>query len=403
MKAYSFFSMALLIVLAAAGSTGTALELTLYEHDTLTRQRTAYENDVPETTAAAERLLEEAESALDAGPFSVTFKAETPPSGDKRDYMSQGPYWWPNPDTEDGLPYIRRDGERNPEANKLDRRPLGQMTTATNTLALAYFFSGDERYAARAAKLLHVWFLSPETGMNPHLEYGQRIPGRTEGRGIGIIDTRSLMYTGDTATLLLGSEAWDDEAHDALKDWFRAYLTWLLESDHGKTEARHYNNHGTWYDAQVAAFALFAGKEDIARNIIDEKTRERVGEHIEPDGSQPHELGRTLPALYSIFNLEGFVDLAMMGARVGVDLWHYETDDGRSIRQALDYLVLYAAGEREWDYPDLRTPNWARMAATLRRAAVAYEHPEYEALLHQMLGEDAPRHRINLLYRSIAD
>ncbi len=380
-----------------------SLALVMYDGDALGRQRDAYDAGVVEALVAVEALLDEAAAALDSGPFSVTFKEQTPPSGDKRDYMSQGPYWWPDPDTEDGLPYIRRDGERNPECDKLDRRPLGQMTSAANTLALAYFFSGDEKYAEHAARLLRVWFLSSETGMNPHLEYGQRIPGRTAGRGIGIIDTRGLMYIGDTATLLLSSDAWTKQDHAKLKDWFRAYLTWLIESDHGKDEARQHNNHGTWYDAQVAAFALFVGDKGIARTVIDESARSRLGKHIEPDGRQPHELARTLPSGYSMGNLEGFVVLAMLGEKTGVDLWRYETEDGRGIRKALDYLVAYASGEREWEYPDLRTPNWGRLALTLRHAAVAYQHPEYEALLRNILGDNAVSHRINLLYPSIKE
>src|SRR5437588_2111836 len=75
--------------------------------------------------AALRKLEGEARKALNGGPFSVTSKAATPPSGDKHDYMSQAPYFWPNPRTPNGLPYIRRDGERNPEINKItDHRTL---------------------------------------------------------------------------------------------------------------------------------------------------------------------------------------------------------------------------------------------------------------------------------------
>ena len=52
-------------------------------------------------------------------PPSVMDKGVTPPSGDKHDYMSQAPYWWPDPTKPDGSPYIRKDGERNPEIDKI--------------------------------------------------------------------------------------------------------------------------------------------------------------------------------------------------------------------------------------------------------------------------------------------
>ena len=52
------------------------------------------------------QLLHKADSLLTIKPFSVVNKKVLPPSEDKHDYMSIGPYWWPNPDTPDGLPYI---------------------------------------------------------------------------------------------------------------------------------------------------------------------------------------------------------------------------------------------------------------------------------------------------------
>jgi hypothetical protein len=33
--------------------------------------------------------------------------------------MSLAPYWWPDPKSPNGLPYIRRDGERNPEIKQI--------------------------------------------------------------------------------------------------------------------------------------------------------------------------------------------------------------------------------------------------------------------------------------------
>ena len=47
--------------------------------------------------------------------YTVMHKTQIPPSGDKHDYMSQGPYWWPDPSKPDGKPYIRKDGVKNPE------------------------------------------------------------------------------------------------------------------------------------------------------------------------------------------------------------------------------------------------------------------------------------------------
>ena len=75
-------------------------------------------------------------------------KTITPPSGDKHDYMSQAPYWWPDPAKADGRPYIRRDGQRNPEINRLtDHDNLGRLTSAVATLGLAYSAERGTEYA----------------------------------------------------------------------------------------------------------------------------------------------------------------------------------------------------------------------------------------------------------------
>ena len=51
--------------------------------------------------AAYKALIVNAEQALKEGPFSVMDKKRTAPSGDKHDYLSGGPYWWPDPSKPD--------------------------------------------------------------------------------------------------------------------------------------------------------------------------------------------------------------------------------------------------------------------------------------------------------------
>ena len=67
--------------------------------------------------------------------------------------MSQARYYWPDPSKPDGLPYISHDGKSNPELDKLDRNRLGETAQRVTTLALAWYFSGDEKYAQRQRNL----------------------------------------------------------------------------------------------------------------------------------------------------------------------------------------------------------------------------------------------------------
>jgi Alginate lyase len=82
--------------------------------------------------------------------------------------------------------------------------------------------------------------------------------------------------------MLNGSKSWDQSDQRALQGWFNAYLAWLLESPEGRTEAKAQNNHGSWYDVQVASYALFIGKNDIARNILNAFSAKRIAKQIEP-------------------------------------------------------------------------------------------------------------------------
>src|SRR5262245_43879258 len=334
---------------------------------------------------ALAKLERDAQEALTAGPFSVVSKDVTPPSGDKRDYMSQAPYWWPDPARPDGLPYIRRDGERNPEINKItDHRVMDQMVAAVETLALAYYMKGDDAHAEKAARLLRAWFLEPATRMNPNLEYAQGIPGVNTGRGIGLIETRGLTRVVDAVGLLAGAKAWTETDQHGLQDWFDRFLRWMLESKHGREEAAAKNNHGTYYDLQVVSFALFLEKRELATNTLKTARQKRIAAQIEPDGRQPLELARTRAWSYSVGNLDGLMQLARLGENVRLDLWNYQTNDGRSIRRAFDFLLPFALTDKKWPYQQLGDWPPEMLFPLIRRAAAKIENPSYKSLLSKI-------------------
>ena len=331
---------------------------------------------------AFKKLTREADRALGGGSYSVVNKERVPPSGDKHDYMSIVPYWWPNPSTSNGLPYVRRDGEVNPERDEVsDRKKLDNLVQRVKTLALGYFFAGRQEYAAQAAKLLRVWFLDEATKMNPHLRYAQAVPGRSSGRGAGIIETHNLPELIDAVGMLAGSKSWSERDQRDLQKWFEAYLTWLRESSEGGAEAGAQNNHGTWYDVQSASYALFCGKHETAKEILNDMAARRIAKQIESDGRQPRELERTRAWTYSLFNLEALFGAASIAEKLGIDLWSYHTADGRSIRKALDWLVPFATGEKKWGYPQISGWQPEKLAPLLRRAALQFRDAPYEVAL----------------------
>ncbi|SEG74009.1 Alginate lyase [Actinacidiphila yanglinensis] len=339
----------------------------------------------PEAAAALEVLTARADRRLTRGPWSVTDKPQTPPSGDRHDYLSQAPYWWPGrPRTAadpEGLPYEQRDGLRNPEVDLItDHRGRRAMFDAVQTLALAWYHTGRPDYAERAAHVLRTWFLDPATRMNPHLAHAQAIPGITDGRPIGIIDFSQQFTSLLDATALLdtGAPGWSAADRDGMHAWYADFTRWL-GGTFAAEEAATANNHGTFYDMQLAALQLAIGQPESARRTVLAARTARIDPQIAADGSLPRELARTRSWHYSTFCLVAFTRLALVGRQVGVDLWAYRNPAGAGIPDAVRHLLPAATGRAPWPHPEL---DFQRFAASdvVRAAAEAGDPAAAEAV-----------------------
>lgn len=305
-----------------------------------------------EQSLSALRL--DAEAALKRGPYSVVEKDVVPPSGDKHDYLSYSRYWWPNPDTPDGLPYVRRDGVVNRKLlAKGDRITIGAFCDDFESLSLAAYLIDIDRYSPKAIGLLRAWFIDPATRMNPHLEYGQGVPGKATGRGVGILDTRHFIRVIESVALLDSLGAVEANEMVALKSWFSEYLDWMLNSELGKHESNAMNNHGSWFAAQASCLALFVGQKELATQIIREVQRTKIPDSIQPDGSQPAELVRTKSLHYSLFNLSALSIVARVGESLDLDLWNNHSGKGSDLQHAFDYVTPYLESPEDWKHPEL--------------------------------------------------
>ena len=364
----------------------------MHAPDVLCRHKARWIPDPQHPEPALTRLLDDARKALAEKPFSVTEKTVLPPSGDKHDYLSLAPYAWPDPRKLDGLPYIMRDGQINPERDSIpDHAYVARIVALTETLGLAYYFTGDEAFATHAALLLRTFFVAPATRMNPNLNFAQGVRGKDTGRAAGIIDTAGMARLVDGFGLLSDSQALSPEDRSGLLAWFRAYLSWLRDSDLGRKEGQAKNNHGIWYDVQVVSLALATGQVELARETLQFSRKRRIGRQIDPDGRQPEELQRTRSWHYSTFNLEAFVALAGLGDRAGVDLWRYQTPDGRSIRKAVDWLIPFALGDKPWATPDIGGFKPEALGPIVRAAAARLQDPQLAAAASRLSANQADR------------
>ena len=336
----------------------------------------------PQLRTTLQDLTTQANSYLDQGPWSVMDKTQLPPSGDKHDYLSEAPYWWPSePVTASnplGCPYVDKDGDVNPAAEDItDHNERGEMFNAVYDLTLAWYYTGNRAYAQRAELDLATWFINPATAMDPNLDYTQGIPCQVDGRGIGIIDI-SQQFTDildATAILDTGAPGWTGADHSAMQSWYSQFLTWLETNPNAADEAASTNNHGSFFDEQEAALALATGQSKLARQIVTTAETKRLDVQLAADGSEPLEISRTRSWHYSNFNLTALTRLAMIGQHVGVNLWTYQTPSGGSILKSIDFLIPAATGAAAWTYPEL---DFQAFAAT-DLVHVAAEHGDRTA------------------------
>ncbi|ORX83867.1 chondroitin AC/alginate lyase, partial [Basidiobolus meristosporus CBS 931.73] len=284
--------------------------------------------------------------------YSVTLKKQTPPSNRTHDYMSLAKYFWPDPNSPTGLPYIRRDGHVNPEIKEIkDFEYLRAMFMDVYTLSLAYRFYRNESYSQKAVTRITEWFIDPVTKMNPHIKYGSMIKGEESGRQTGVLDFFHVYRFVDAVEVLRESPYWSESVEGSFKEWLTAYYKWLQEDPLAKAERAALNNHGTFYDCQLISVAILLKDFPTARQVAESAKSRRIEAQISKDGSQPYETLRQTSFSYSVFNLRGLFLLASLSERVGVDLWNYHGSDERGIKKAVDYILPYALNNGAgWPY-----------------------------------------------------
>jgi hypothetical protein len=299
------------------------------------------------TVDSVRRLRAEADKRLKEGPWTVTTDRPSDPTIEPHEYYSEAPYWWPDPENPTG-PYIRKDGQTNPDRFLANKTALNSMCDAVFTLGAAAFLLDDTRYAQRAVRIINTWFINPKTRMNPDLEYSQAIPGTNTGRAAGVIDGRVFIRAIQGMEFLAQTGAWDLKERAAVRKWFEEYLHWLTENKQALEEKQSGNNHASWWTAQTAAVASFV-ENSTALNMSFEFYRTRIfSRQIRADGSAPREEARTKSLSYSMFNLEAFATTCRIAQVKGVDLWSVRAPNAATITTVAEYLKPYLADPKRW-------------------------------------------------------
>jgi hypothetical protein len=321
-------------------------------------------------------ILLAANSYINEKPVTITSVSCKRSKGGIHDFYSEGDYWWPDAQNPDG-PYIRKDGQSNPDNFNEHRELLYRFSIITGNLTSAYIITNNHRYAEAILRHLDAWFINEKTKMNPNLHFSQAIKGRCEGRYIGIIDGIQLLEAAQTVKVLEEHHAIPPEKLAKIKKWFSEYLLWLTESDYGKKEKAHPNNHGTWWNVQASMYARLTAN----RNILD-SCRKNYIEVLLPrmaeNGSFPEELKRTKPYAYSLFNLEGMIMNCLLLSDDTIDLWNVP-DTNRSIKTAITFMIPYLKNKALWPYPPdvMHWEDWPVAMSSTLFGAIKYNRQDW--------------------------
>jgi Alginate lyase len=294
------------------------------------------------------RILAAAARYVGLPPRTVTSFPSSRSPGGLHDFFSQADYFWPNP-ADPGGKYINRDGQSNPDNFNDHRKAMIALSIQMPALTAAWLLTRDRRYGKHAADHLRAWFITPDSRMNPNLEFSQGVHGVSTGRSYGIIDTLHLVEVARAAALLAPAMLTGPE-QASLHAWFHDYLHWMKTSEKGIAERNTVNNHAVCWALQAAEFA---------RLIEDHQTRDEVRtqykdlfvpDQMGPDGSFPKELARTKPYSYSIFNFDTMAMLCQSLLGDGDDLFAFALPDGRGICKGTAFLYPYLRDKGKWPY-----------------------------------------------------
>ncbi|EMD36929.1 hypothetical protein CERSUDRAFT_114842 [Gelatoporia subvermispora B] len=395
---------ALLLGALCASAVLPVHSFTSYDNDFVDPHYVLARNFNATTMLAQQAIISTAEQLATKGPWSVTFKNITPPSGDLHDYMSWAPYSWPDCSKAGNTtvltpeqiwttcPYVTRDGQFNPDARLVD--DVGSFSDLADAVfynAIAWAIDGQAAHAASAASFLQTWFIESDTGMNPNLNYAQmeRGPSGQMGSHEGVLDLKCMAKIASGILILREGNAtqWTADLDTQMKNWTTQYIGWLENANLAIQESKAANNHGTYYFNQLAALQIIVGNLDGARGTLDRYYKGQFLSQIAANGDQPLESARTRPYHYRAYNLAAMITNARLAAYLSYSAWNLTSSAGATVQDALNYAMVQSPGTESASeiYPDVAAvaaaygdPSGTYASFLLKQAGTAYvEDPAF--------------------------
>ncbi|KAJ6566671.1 chondroitin AC/alginate lyase [Mycena capillaripes] len=334
-----------------------------------------------------------AENMTSYGPWSVTNKPVTAPSGDIHDYMSWAPYQWPDcsnvkntsvlspSDMWKECNYVFRDGQVNPDRSTIfDFSSFSNLSDAVlyNSIAAVLQNKPSSVYSQNVAKFINTWFLDNSTAMNPNANFAQmnRGPNGQQGAYTGVLDLRGFAKIASGILMLrkTGNTDWTAELDAQMIAWCNKYIDWLLTSSSGKTAASSTNNHGTIFVNQFAGLKLIVNDAAGATNWTKNYFTGIFQKQVNSSGDQPMEASRTRPYHYRNFNLAGMITNARLLSYADPTSKPWDSKaNGATLQTVVDFMMtLDPAASSEQNVTTEFYPNVAAIASAYGDPDVKY-------------------------------
>ncbi|KAF9452091.1 chondroitin AC/alginate lyase [Macrolepiota fuliginosa MF-IS2] len=368
------------VLLVSTGVTGVFVS---YANDFVSPDYIVNGNLGRNTFAAQATIVQWAKESAVGGPWSVTMKPFAAPTGDKHDYLSWSPYWWPDCSgvgntTElaqeqiwTTCPYKNKDGLFNPDARLVD--DVGNFQSVSDAVfynSMAWSLTQTPTFAESATQFIKTWFLDEATRMNPNLNYAQVIrgPNNAGGTHTGVLDLKCMakIVSGILILRKTNSTAWTSEVNDGMNAWVTEYVHWLETANIAIQEALSTNNHGTFYYNQLAALKILLGDLPGAKNVTDTYFNTIYMGQIVKGGEQPLEAARTRPYHYRAYNLAAMITNARLSQYADPQnpVWNKTTKEGATIKDALNFaMTISASASKEDNYTSELFPNIVAVAS----------------------------------------
>lgn len=296
-----------------------------------------------------QEILTRASANLSEKPVTVTSFIAERSAGDIHDFYSEGDYWWPDSLNLNG-PYIRRDGQTNPDNFIAHRHAMIRFSTIVGNLTSAWLLTNEEKYVSALLKHVRAWMIDEETMMRPNLLYAQAIKGIATGRGIGIIDTIHLMEVARALQKLDEAGMLSEADKAGTRKWFSEYLVWMSTHPYGIDEMNATNNHGTCWVMQAAVFARYVGDGDMIHFCKKQYKEVLLPTQMAKDGSFPRETERTKPYGYSLFNLDAMAVICQTLSEPSDNLWTYTVDENKNMQRGIGFIYPYVVDKAKWPF-----------------------------------------------------